>query len=694
MPLKKLQMRSGVNRENTRYTNENGWYDCDKIRFRQGTPEKIGGWERLSAFSFTGICRSLWAWATLASQSLMGVGTHLKFNIEQGGVYYDITPLRATTLLGSGAFSTTAGSPVVTVTDATAGYLVNDFVSFTNTPTVDSLTLSGNYQITAVSGSTYTIRASANATTTTTGGGTGIYAMYEAHVGNAVDVPLYGWSAGTWSAGAWGVGGTSSAGLRLWSQHNFGQDLMFGPKGGAIYYWSATIGVNPRTVSLTIASPAVVTAGFGLVENMAITLTTTGVLPTGLVPGTVYYTVNVSGVTANLAATPGGTPIVTTGTQSGVHAISPRAVLLTSLSGATSVPLFQNALLVSDASRITLAFGTNDIGSSTIDPMLIRWADAENAVSWYPQATNQAGSIRLSHGSRIVAAQQRRQEIIVWTDSSLYSMQYIGAPEIWSSQLMADTLSIVSPNAAVVASGITYWMGIDKFYKYDGQVSTLKCDLRNFVFQDINITQFEQVFAGTNESFNEVWWFYCAANTDRVGRYVVYNYAEQVWYYGTMERTAWLNTGLRHNPLAATYSSNIVAHELGVDDNETAVTKAIDSFVQSSEFDIDDGHNFGFVWRMLPDVTFLGSEVDNPTLTMTLTPLKDSGSGYTTPPSVGGVNAASVTRSAVVPVEAFTGQVYVRVRGRQMTLNVRCAQIGATWQLGSPRIDIRPDGRR
>jgi hypothetical protein len=326
--------------------------------------------------------------------------------------------------------------------------------------------------------------------------------------------------------------------------------------------------------------------------------------------------------------------------------------------------------------------------------MLIRWSDQESVTDWTPSATNQAGSIRLSHGSEIVTCVQTRQEIVVWTDSSLYSLQYQGPPAVWSSQLLGDNISIIGPNAAIVASGVIYWMGVEKFYKYDGRTQTLRCDLRQHIFQDINLAQASQVFAGTNEGFNEVWWFYCSENSNEVDLYVTYNYQEDVWAYGTLGRTAWLDSGLRQYPLAATYRYNLVNHEQGNDDNETGTPAAITAVIGSAEFDIDDGDHFGFVWRMLPDITFRGSNTASPQVTMTLIPMQNSGSGYNNPISLGGNPDATVTRTSTSVIEQFTGQVYVRVRGRQMILQVESTQLGCAWQLGSPRIDIKQDGRR
>jgi hypothetical protein len=325
--------------------------------------------------------------------------------------------------------------------------------------------------------------------------------------------------------------------------------------------------------------------------------------------------------------------------------------------------------------------------------MLIRWSGQDDIYNWTPDATNQAGFTRLSHGSQIITTVQARQEIVVFTDSAIYSLQYLGPPYVWAPQLLGDNISIMGPNAAVIASGIVYWMGVDKFYAYDGRVQTLNCDLRRYIFQDLNQDQNEQVFCGTNEGFNEVWWFYCSAGSTTVDKYVVYNYLEKIWYYGTMARTAWLDSGLQPYPIAATYINNLVYHENGLNNNETATTTAIDAYISSSEFDIGDGHNFGFVWRVLPDLTFENA-TSSPTgaaatVNMTLYGLTNSGSGTTS-----SVSQPVVKGSNYVITEEFTGQIFTRLRGRQMIFKISSNQINTAWQLGAPRIDIRPDGRR
>jgi hypothetical protein len=523
-------------------------------------------------------------------------------------------------------FTATLSSSVLLVTDADHGCLTGDFVTFSGATglggNISAAVLNQQYQVTFITTGTYTINLSVTANATdvsgSPGGGT-VTAKYQINVAPDFQVPLTGWGAGTWGTGVWGgtSGSSGVSNLRLWSQLNFGEDLIFALRDSAIYYWDATDGITTRGAALQ------------------------------------------------------------------------------TLNGASDVPTIQKFIFVSDVSRFVFAFGCNDYGSAIQNPMLIRWSDQESAVDWTPAATGQAGSIQLSDGSELITCLQTRQEIVVWTDSALYSMQYVGVPAVWSTQLLASNISIYGPNAKAVASGVVYWMGVDKFYKYDGRVQTLRCDLRQYIFSDINQAQSQQVFSGTNEGFNEIWWFYCSAASTAVDRYVVYNYAEDIWYYGTMGRTAWLDSGLRDYPLAATYSNNLVNHELGVDDNETGTTLPIAASIGSSEFDIDDGHNFGFIWRVLPDLTFRGSTGDQtPQCNLTLIPMRNSGSGFTTPASTNNTSTAEIQRIATAPIEEFTGQVYIRVRGRQLIFKVDSSRVGTTWQLGVPRLDIKSDGRR
>ena len=629
MALKKILFRPGVNRENTKYASEalgsvsattnvaGGWYDANKIRFRAGMPEKLGGWTRVSNFTFLGVCRSLWNWVTLAGLNLMGVPTNIKVYIERDGSYFDITPIRATDTLGTNPF-TGDGTSTVTVTDTAHGGNTGDYVTFSGATGTYATTFNAEFTITVVTANSYTINAG---TVIAAGsyGGVAVVAKYQLSVSASVEVPISGWGAGPWGAGTWGNGVSGTVPLRVYSQNNFGEDLIFAYRGGPIYIWDATNG------------------------------------------------------------------------------LATRAVLVSSLVGADAeVPTVVNFIFVSDQSRFTFAFGCDDYGSSTLSPMLIRWSDQESIITWSPLATNQAGSLQLSHGSEIVTAIQARQEIVVFTDSSLYSLQYQGPPTVWGAQLLGDNISIQSPNAVAIGSGIVYWMGVDKFYKYDGRLATLRCDLREYIFSDINQAQNVQVFASTSEGFNEVWWFYCSQSSNTIDRYVIYNYGEDIWYYGTdLGRTAWIDSGLRDYPVAATYSNNLVNHEEGIDNNETQTPTAITSTISSSQFDIDDGQNFGFIYRVLPDLTFRTSTAGTtPQVTLTLIPFQNSGTGANDPTSTAGTAAATVQRTSAVNIQEFTGQVFMRLRGRQMVLQIDCNTLGTQWQLGAPRIDIKPDGRR
>jgi hypothetical protein len=688
MPLQKILFKPGVNRENTRYTTEGGWYECDKIRFRQGTPEKIGGWTRFNFSTFLGVCRSLWNWITLAGANLVGVGTNLKFYIAQGGAYYDITPIRASSTINSNPFAGN-GTTTVTVTDTSHGCVTGDFVTFSGATGTYSTIFNAEFQVTVLTANTYTI-TTGSVIAAGSYGGASVVAAYQLNVGPAIQQPLVGWGAGGWGNGTWGNGQSSSVSIQLWNQINYGEDLIFGPRGGGMYYWDATGGLSSRgvllsslggSVTFTNASPTVVTATVGFNEGAALQFAASSSLPSGISAATTYYVYQVEGLTFKLTDSLGNL-INTASTGSGVY-----------VSLIVDVPSIVNTFTVSDTSRFILAMGCNDYGSATIDPLLIRWSGQDDPYNWTPTATNQAGSVRLSHGSEIVTSVQTRQEIVVFTDSSLYSLQYLGPPYVWGSQLLGDNVSIIGPNAVAIASGIVYWMGVDKFYMYDGRIQTLNCDLRKFVFGDFNAEQNEQVFAGTNEGFNEVWWFYCSENSTTVDKYVVFNYLENAWYYGTLARTAWLDSGLLQFPIAATYLNNIVNHEDGVDDAATATPAAINAYISSAEFDIGDGHNFGFVWRMLPDLTFAGSSNapngDAPEITMTLYGLSNSGSGVTSSAS-----GAVLKGSTYVITEEFTGQLYTRLRGRQMIFKIESNQLGTAWQIGAPRIDIRQDGRR
>ena len=713
MPLKSLRFKPGIVKEVTSLSNENGWFNGDKIRFRFGFPEKIGGWIRLSDVTFLGTCRSLWNWTTLNGNNLLSVGTNIKFYIEEGGSFYDVTPLRATVNPMLGAQPPATGNPFTTnttsgtankvlVTDNSHGASTGDFVTFSGATAVGGLTLNGEFQITYVNSNQYTITASSNASSIATGGGAAVIAKYQIKIGLPVYEQLTGWNAGAW-------GGTVD---------NEPITLL----NGAINNSVTTITVDSTT--------AYAATGTLLIDSELITYTgKTSTTFTGCVRGasgtiaashadnTIVYDANAYGAWGESYSVGQGQQLrLWSQSNYGQDLVfSPRGGALyywepsgnvvaaadtvgTLISG-TDVPATLNQVMVSDATRITICFGCNDYGAygTTIqDPMLIRWSDQENVNQWTPAATNQAGSYRLSRGSEIVEAIQTRQEILVWTDAALYAMQYLGPPFVWGFTIVADNISIISPNAAATANNITYWMGTDKFYFYSGRTETLPCALRRYIYDDINMSQSYQFFSGTNEGFNEVWWFYCSADSTLIDRYVVFNYLENSWYYGNLSRTAWLDSSLRKSPIAATITpdSFILQHETGVDDGATSPPTPIEAYIESAYFDIDDGDSFSFVRRLLPDVTFEGSDVTSPEVTFELNALQNSGSGYNSPASLGGSNSADVVRTASVPVEKFTGQVFIRVRGREMAIKISSNGLGTQWQLGTPRIDIRPDGRR
>lgn len=644
MPLQKLQFRPGTNRESTTLANEGGWFESDKVRFRSGSAEKIGGWVADTGpaatstlpppfGSFWGVCRSLWNWITLSSYNLLGLGTNLKFYIQNGsgGAFYDVTPIRLTTAAGDVTFAATNGSTTLTVTDTSHGAQAGDFVTYSGAVSlggaITATILNAEFRVVAVLGSnSYTITSSVAANASDVGnGGSATVGRYQITTGSDVFTTGVGWGAGGWSgintgfaSTGWGSPAPAGVGvgtqLRLWSQSNYGQDLIFNPRGGALYYWA--VNANPNIFDR-------------------------GTLLSG-----------------------GDTPTVC------------------------------NLVMVSDASRFVIAFGVNDYGSSTQNPLLVRWSNQEDYTDWTPAVTNQAGSYQLSDGSTIITATQARQEILVWTDSAMYSMQYLGPPYVWGFQILADNISIAGPNAVTTANNITYWMGVDKFYMYSGRVETLPCTLRSYVYNDINMTQAFQFLSGTNEGFNEVWWYYCSANSTVIDRYVIYNHLERVWSYGTLGRSAWLDSPLRSQPMATTYGSQLVYHETGVDDGSTNPPSPIVAYIQSSDFDIGDGHNFGFVWRIIPDVTFDGSTVAAPALDFTVRPRQFPGSNYGNSNSPAVTSTQSFAGQRTYNVQQFTEQVYVRIRGRQMAFRVGSDTLGTAWQLGVPRIEVRPDGRK
>jgi len=643
VPLQKLQLKPGVNRESTTLANEGTWFEMDKVRFRSGYPEKLGGWARDTGTqetglapptgSFWGVCRALWNWVTLASYNLMGLGTNLKYYIQQsaGGEFYDVTPIRDTNVVAANAFTTTNGSTTVIVNDPGYGAGNGDFVTISGVGGavngIPASALNKEFRVTYIDSSTYSIVVASPATSSgTTGAAT---FAYQIGIGQEIFTTLTGWGAG-------GYGGTvtitatttlngalndSATTITVVSTTGFAASGAIGIGGEYITYSGVT--ATTFTGCTRGVGSTAVAHNSGDVVNQYGNATGWGQSAT-------------SGVTVQLrlwSQTNFGEDLVINPRGGALYLwkvnanplIYDRAVLLSATSPApyttdSGCPTISNSVTVSDASRFVISFGCNDYGSAILDPLLVRWSDQEDYATWTPAATNQAGSYRLSTGSTIVAHQQTRQEILVWTDAAIYSMQYLGAPFVWGFQILGSNISIAGPNATATAANITYWMGLDKFYMYSGRVETLYCPLRQYIFGDINLLQQYQFVAGTNEAYNEIWWFYCSANSTVIDRYVIYNHLERIWSYGNLGRTAWLDTPLRDFPSATTYGNQLVYHESGVDDGTTNPPSPISAYIQSADFNIGDGHNYGFAWRMIPDITFDGSYVNNPQVTFTLRP--------------------------------------------------------------------------
>ena len=713
MPLQKLQFRPGVNRESTSLANEGGWFDCDKVRFRSGYPEKLGGWAALSYNTFQGVCRSLFNWITLRGNNLLGVGTNLKFYVEDGGAYYDITPIRLNTT-NTTTFAAVDGSTTITVTDTSvSGLQVGDFVTFSGAVSlggaITAPVLNSEFQIQSIlSGTSYTITSSVAANASDVGdGGANTDAAYQINAGPPINTVGTGWGVSPWGGFIPGVSSSTLNGgidavvttITVVSTSAFTTSGAIWINGEYITYSGKTAtdftgcvrGADGTTAAAHLSGDLVsqATAFPGWGEGFTNDTTTTNLQ---------LRLWSQSNFGEDLLFSPRGGALYLWQPGSGVTpAFGTRGIVVSG----TDVPAQINQILVSDSTRIVIAFGCNDYGtygSTPLDPMLIRWTAQEDYTDWTPAITNQAGSYRLSRGSEIIGAVQTRQEIVVWTDAAIYSMQYLGPPLVWGFTLLADNISLVSPNTMATAAGVVYWMGVDKFYIYSGRVETLPCSVRQFIFNDINRDQEAQFNAGTNEGFSEIWWNYCSANSDVIDRYVIFNYLDRVWYYGTLDRTAWLDSPLRQLPMAATSSNIVVFHEAAVDDGSTNPPSPINAYIQSSDFDIGDGHNYGYVWRMIPDITFDGSDTsgstsDKPFVQFTVRPKQNPGSNYGTALSPTVTSTQSYVGQTTYNVQQFTEIVYSRVRGRQMAFKVESNSVGTQWQLGVPRIDVRPDGR-
>jgi len=711
MPLTKLAFKPGVNREGTVYSAEGSYYACDKIRFRSGYPEKIGGWMRDGNRQFTGIARNLINWITLNGSNLLGIGTHLKYMIGEGQAYTDITPIRATSVAGTTTFAAVNGSAIITVTDPLHGASNGDFVTFSGAVTLggdlNEVILNAEFQLTYIDINSYTITAAIPATAGDTGnGGAAVVAEYQISVGLDVFAPATGWGAGPWTPY------TLHTVANPFSTTNLSTTITYTDTaahllvtGDWVYFTSiADTTVSGVDTTTWLRAFRITVTGATTFTFESVDAANATAAPLG---GTVITAYPDFGATGwGSAATQSintqlrlwghdifGEDLIFNVRGGNIYyydvTIPARAVPLSSLTGAAQAPTVVNLVLVSQRDRHVIAFGSNNLGGTgAFDPLQIRWSDTENAADWSPTPINTAGDFRVSAGSRILTAIQTRQEILIWTDSALYSMQFIGPPLVFSINLQGSNSSLVGPNAVASVNGVTYWMGVDKFYQYAGTIQTLPCTLRQYIFDDIEEAQSYQIFAGTVEQFNEIWWFYPSAGSTTVDRYVIYNYVENLWYYGTMARTAWVDSRISEYPLGADYNSRILFHECEIDDQSGTVPVALESYIESSDFDIGDGDSFAFVRRILPDMNFLGSVATIPQATMTLYPRAGSGAPYK--PETG----QSIVVSALSPDQQYTNQVFIRIRGRQMKLRIDCNTVGVQWQLGTPRLDIRPDGRK
>lgn len=733
MPLQKLQFRPGINREGTDYSNEGGWYACDKVRFRSGFPEKIGGWIRLSNDTFLGICRALWNWVTLDGANLLGVGTNLKYYIEEGGDYNDITPIRETFTHASlpttdNCITTTNGSNLITINYPDYGGINNDFVTISGATAVGGISadeLNGEHQITYVDLDTFTFRVTSNATSTATGGGANITMAFQINTGLDVYITGTGWGAGTWPSY---IDTTltdpftcASTGVQVLTVTQSSHGLTTGD-----YVYFKSIASDPCGINRLILQKAfqITNTGTNTYTINIASITTSTTTSTTASGGTVVVSTPVAPVRGwgaaaavgigqqlrlwtndnfgeDLLIAPRGGSIYYWDATTG---ISIRARLLNDVANDAGysgqfVPNTTNQIIGSSIQRFAIAFGANSYdplnANTPFDPLLVRWSDQENPFEWVPAAINQSGEYRLNIGSYIMCARSTRQEILVWSDAAVYSMQYLGPPYVWGFQLLQDNITIMSPNATITINNVTYWMGTDKFFMYSGRVETLPCAVWQYIFDDINKDQSFQVFAGSNEGYSEIWWFYCSNGSNTVDKYVIYNYLERTWAYGSMNRTAWLDSGLRQYPMAAYEpGSKVLYHEANVDDVSGLSPVPIEAFIQSSDFDIGDGHNFGFVWRILPDITFNGSNTNQPKVTMTVRPRRNSGTPYGLADNPQVISAQNYASRGTYDVQEFDGQVYTRLRGRQMSFRIESTTLGVAWQLGTPRIDIRNDGRR
>lgn len=618
MALQKLAFRPGVNSDSTNYANEGGWVDCDKVRFRSGQPQKIGGWTRHSPMHFDGTSTLLIAWSANSGAQHLGVGTSTTFHVQTAEQFYDVTPAIDERTL-SDPFETTNGSSEVVVHMSAHNVQVGQTVVISDVSGpvegIPRAELNDAHVVTVVDDVNtfrFEVTTPANATVGSPPGTGGANIKFEIILppGLGTGSRGNGWGAGGWGRGGWSTPAVASdAGtMRVWSADVYGEDLYFCIRDVGVFYWDLSSGLPSRAVKLSTLD--------------------------------------------------------------------------------ADAPTVAKCVLVSPSDRRLFAFGCEGTGSITQDPLLVRWTSSESITDWTPTAANSAGELRITTGNQIITAKRTRQEILVWTDEALYSLQAIGAPAFYGLQLLADNMSIMSPNASITSNNVTYWMGRDKFYVYSGAVATLPCTVLRHVFGNMNMAQTIKVHAGTNERYSEIWWFYCSKNSDNVDSYVVFNYLENIWYYGKLCRTAWLDSSIFEYPLAAGEDGYLYWHEFGTDDGSDSPALPISAHIESSMFDLGEGDSHMLIRRLLPDVDFAGSIVGAPSVTMSVATRNFPGA------SDFDSSASDIRKYSSVPIDQYTNEKWIRLRGRHAYFRVSSNELGVQWQLGHPRLDLQPDGRR
>jgi hypothetical protein len=704
MPLTKLNFKPGIVSDITSYSNEGGYVDGDKIRFRLGFPEKIGGWQKSTGNTYQGTARSIHNWSALDGSNYLGLGTTFKYYIEEGGSFNDITPDRATTTNGI-TFAATNGSATITVTDSAHGAVEGDFVTISGAVSlggnITAAVLNQEYQLVTVpNANTYTITASATANGSDTGtGGAGVDGVYQINTGLDNTVGGTGWGAGLYS------GMTTTA---IQTQLNEALDNS-----------ETAIDVDDETGMNTAGDVILVDEELMLIsataddDTMTVTRGHSGTTAVAhddntLVRLVVGNSSTDSDFTGWGIASAGGVTVTNElrlwsednfgedlllNPRDGAiyywdrsNNLATRAVEIGTLAGASNTPTVAKQIMVSDQDRHVIAFGANALGDTVQDPLLIRFSSQESLVSWTPTATNTSGDLRLGGGSKFIQAVETKQAILVFTDKTLHAMKFIGPPFTFGLQELSKNITIMSSRAAVAVDDVVYWMGKDVFYIYGGgQTQQLPCTVEDKVFLDMNQPQSEKIYAGVNSEFGEIIWFYPSANAANNDRYVIFNYKDKTWYYGTMARDVWVDKGLRPNALAAS-GGYLYNQEIGYDEDGSAMS----SYIESAPIDMGDGDKFSFIKRIIPDVTFQGSTNTNPSLSFIIKARNFPGASFSTESNGSG----SAVRTSTSPVETFTEKLDVRVRGRSFALRIESSDLGSKWKLGSPRVDIREDGRR